>query len=73
MMQRLSISTKLWYVISTAVLLIGGMTVSYLIGYSNSPGPYLPAEDSFDYHNHHCYPLKTPVAGSYNPSEVWGN
>lgn len=56
---------KLWYVLSTAIVLCAGMVISYKIGYSNSPGPYLPSEDSFDYRNNHCYPVKPPVAGSF--------
>jgi hypothetical protein len=43
---------------------------AFLLGYSLSPGPYLPAEDSFDYRNHHCYPVDK---STYNPSEIWGN
>lgn len=31
-----------------------GIAAGYIVGYHQSPGPYIPAEDSFEYSHHHC-------------------
>jgi len=54
--------TKILLAVATVLVPVAGYFVGYYEGnsdgfskgYTSSPGPYIPSEDSFDYANHHC-------------------
>lgn len=59
-------------ILALVALSVAGF-IGFLSGWNSSPGPYLPSEDSFDYHNHHCYPIQKTTVPVAEPSDIWGN